>query len=225
MNSLSDQIVAGMSFHLFVIHCYTIYHCMRPKHSDCRFLFACVVFLCRSYCNIECYCSADNRQFESSYCSIANLNDAACGGIIVCAAVRRYWCSSNNPRGSLGQHNIDPPGGFIYGDVLPQAARYANPKGAIFHARGGSMPYFSCVVLLPFGVEHTSPQTSDRVLILPTLHHPCCFIPAHSASNGPCTMLTLNTMHYANSTTIRHTLRQLSACIIDDDWHYEVHRT
>jgi hypothetical protein len=55
----------------------------------------------------------------------------------------RYWCSANNPRGHLGQHNIDPPGGFVYGDVLPQAANYTNPKGAIVHTRGGSMPYFS----------------------------------------------------------------------------------
>ena len=39
--------------------------------------------------------------------------------------------------------DIDPPGGFVYGSVLPQAAKYKNPKGAIVHARGGSMPYFS----------------------------------------------------------------------------------
>jgi hypothetical protein len=83
-----------------------------------------------------------------------------------------YWCSSHNPRGSAGctrapkgqdgstgdggedcaQHNIDPPGGFVYGNVLPQAARYKNPKGAIVHARGGSMPYFSYMCLVS-GVE------------------------------------------------------------------------
>eukprot|EP00039_Didymoeca_costata_P002357 m.59603 g.59603 ORF g.59603 m.59603 type:complete len:982 (-) comp11259_c0_seq3:95-3040(-) len=59
-----------------------------------------------------------------------------------------YWCSANCPRGVLGQHNIDPPGGFVYYDVLPQAVNYSKPQGAIFHARGGSMPYFSymCVV-------------------------------------------------------------------------------
>jgi hypothetical protein len=73
-----------------------------------------------------------------------------------------YWCSPHNPRGSAGctrapgsdggegcaQHNIDPPGGFGYLAALPQAARYQNASGAIVHARGGSMPYFSymCVV-------------------------------------------------------------------------------
>jgi len=59
-----------------------------------------------------------------------------------------YWCSQHCPRGAVGQHNIDPPGGFEYEAVLPQAAKYANPKGAIVHARGGSMPYFSyqCLV-------------------------------------------------------------------------------
>jgi hypothetical protein len=61
-----------------------------------------------------------------------------------------YWCSPHNPRGSAGctrapapsmggegcaQHNIDPPGGFEYSAVLPQAAHYKQPKGAIVHAR------------------------------------------------------------------------------------------
>ena len=73
-----------------------------------------------------------------------------------------YWCSSHNPRGSAGcprvsgsqggegcaQHNIDPPGGFEYGAVLPQAAHYSKPAGAIVHARGGSMPYFSYMCLV-----------------------------------------------------------------------------
>jgi hypothetical protein len=59
-----------------------------------------------------------------------------------------YWCSSHNPRGSLGQHNIDPPGGFVFTDVLPQAANYSNISGAIVHARGGSMPYFSYMCLV-----------------------------------------------------------------------------
>ena len=44
--------------------------------------------------------------------------------------------------------DIDPPGGFVYGSVLPQAAKYKNPKGAIVHARGGSMPYFSYMCLV-----------------------------------------------------------------------------
>ena len=73
-----------------------------------------------------------------------------------------YWCSSHNPRGSAGcarvagsdggegcaQHNIDPPGGFLYGQALPQAEHYKNPKGAVVHARGGSMPYFSYMCLV-----------------------------------------------------------------------------
>lgn len=73
------------------------------------------------------------------------------------------WCSAHNPRGSAGctragagsdggegcaQHNIDPPGGFAYGKVLPQAGKYQNPKGAVVHARGGSMPYFSYMCLV-----------------------------------------------------------------------------
>lgn len=37
-----------------------------------------------------------------------------------------YWCSANNPRAEVGQHNIDPPGGFFYGDVLPQAAKFVS---------------------------------------------------------------------------------------------------
>lgn len=59
-----------------------------------------------------------------------------------------YWCSPRNPRGALGQHPIDPPGGFYYDRVLPQAAKYARPQGAVFHARGGSMPYFSYMCLV-----------------------------------------------------------------------------
>ena len=60
-----------------------------------------------------------------------------------------YWCSDKNPRGTGGaQLNVNPPGGFEYGAVLPQAASYANPKGAIFHARGGSEPYFTYMCLV-----------------------------------------------------------------------------
>ena len=51
-------------------------------------------------------------------------------------------CCRSDAR-SLLRTDIDPPGGFVYGSVLPQAAKYKNPKGAIVHARGGSMPYFS----------------------------------------------------------------------------------
>jgi hypothetical protein len=60
-----------------------------------------------------------------------------------------YWCSADNPRGRGGaQHNVNPPGGFEYRTVLPQAAKYSNPKGAIFHARGGSEPYFTYMCLV-----------------------------------------------------------------------------
>eukprot|EP00041_Stephanoeca_diplocostata_P034294 m.1157080 g.1157080 ORF g.1157080 m.1157080 type:complete len:652 (+) comp24495_c0_seq3:52-2007(+) len=72
----------------------------------------------------------------------------AAGG--VCSGRRPshgYWCAEN-PRGQIGQHLIDPPGGFEFEQVLPQAAKYKNPKGAIFHARGGSMPYFSYMCLV-----------------------------------------------------------------------------
>ena len=58
-----------------------------------------------------------------------------------------YWCSSHNPRGSLGQANIDPPGGFLFKGVLPQAAKYKNITGAIVHARGGGPFYtYMCAV-------------------------------------------------------------------------------
>ena len=38
--------------------------------------------------------------------------------------------------------------GFVHSDVLPQAANYSNPAGAIVHVRGGSMPYFSYMCLV-----------------------------------------------------------------------------
>ena len=65
-----------------------------------------------------------------------------------------YWCSEENPRGSSTDH-INPPGGFEHGTVLPQAASYSNPKGAIFHARGGSEPYFTYMCLVS-GVSNGS---------------------------------------------------------------------
>jgi hypothetical protein len=78
-----------------------------------------------------------------------------------------YWCSQNNPRGILGQHLIDPPGGFEFGEVLPQAAKYAKPKGAVFHARGGSMPYFAyhCLVdRVADGKVHFDPAVHSQNL-------------------------------------------------------------
>eukprot|EP01047_Picozoa_sp_COSAG01_P087459 COSAG01_NODE_20139_length_969_cov_0.975862_1_plen_224_part_00 len=57
--------------------------------------------------------------------------------------------SCRTPGGGGGaQLNVNPPGGFEYRTVLPQAAKYSNPKGAIFHARGGSEPYFTYMCLV-----------------------------------------------------------------------------
>eukprot|EP01051_Picozoa_sp_SAG22_P001366 SAG22_NODE_53_length_24242_cov_158.884231_6_plen_353_part_00 len=62
-----------------------------------------------------------------------------------------YWCSSSAPRSGGGklQPPYNPPGGFRYnGTVLPQAGRWQNASGAVFHTRGGTNPYFSYMCLV-----------------------------------------------------------------------------
>ena len=63
-----------------------------------------------------------------------------------------YWCSANAPRSGSGrlQPPYNPPGGFLYASnsSLPQAGGYRNASGAVFHARGGTNPYFSYMCLV-----------------------------------------------------------------------------
>lgn len=63
-----------------------------------------------------------------------------------------YWCSADAPRSGGGklQPPYNPPGGFLYAsnNSLPQAASYRNASGAVFHARGGTNPYFSYMCLV-----------------------------------------------------------------------------
>ena len=47
------------------------------------------------------------------------------------------------------QPPYNPPGGFEYNSsLLPQAATWRNATGAVFHARGGTNPYFSYMCLV-----------------------------------------------------------------------------
>lgn len=73
-----------------------------------------------------------------------------------------YWCSANAPRSGGGrlQPPYNPPGGFFYDSngSLPQAHGYQNASGAVFHARGGTNPYFSYMCLVD------SVNTSSRAV-------------------------------------------------------------